>query len=146
MKCQNCGKHEATCHYTSNINGIITENHYCSQCAAEAGWGEGILNTDSIFNNMFGSFGGIFGAPRLPMSPWGLGFRVPALIMPYKAAETEIKNEPAASPAEKTTTLDPEMQKRREINALREQMRSAAESEDFEKAAQLRDKLREMEK
>jgi excinuclease UvrABC helicase subunit UvrB len=47
----------------------------------------------------------------------------------------------AAPPAE----VDAEMQKRREINAIREQMRIAAENEDFEKAAELRDKIKKME-
>ena len=35
MKCEKCGKNEATCFYSSNINGKITEKHLCSQCAAE---------------------------------------------------------------------------------------------------------------
>ena len=34
---------------------------------------------------------------------------------------------------------------RRERNILREQMRQAAEEEDFEKAAQLRDELKKLE-
>ena len=45
----------------------------------------------------------------------------------------------------KAAEVDDEMQKRRELNTIREQMRLAAENEDFEKAAQLRDKLKELE-
>ena len=43
------------------------------------------------------------------------------------------------------TEADPEIVKRREINAIRHQMKMAAEAEDFEKAAELRDKIRGME-
>ena len=41
--------------------------------------------------------------------------------------------------------VDEEMKKRREINILREQMQQAVKSEDYEKAAVLRDKIRELE-
>jgi len=41
--------------------------------------------------------------------------------------------------------VDEEMKKRREINVLREQMRMAAEKDDYEKAIELRERLKEME-
>ncbi len=146
MKCQNCGKYEATCHYTSNINGKISEQHLCSECAAGAGWGETMfVDADRIFNNVFGGFGSFFGTPRYAIPTWGLGFRMPALLISRAAAETEDRAEPTIPQAEKTTQPDPEMMKRREINALREQMRISSEAEDFEKAAEIRDKLRGLE-
>ena len=37
MKCTNCGKNEANYHYTSNINGNVTERHLCAECAAGLG-------------------------------------------------------------------------------------------------------------
>jgi len=50
-----------------------------------------------------------------------------------------------AAPDTPDAKVDDEMRKRRELNALREKMRLAAEKDDFEKAIELRDKLKEME-
>ena len=49
------------------------------------------------------------------------------------------------SKCEEKAEVDPEIAKRREINALRHQMKMAARAEDFEKAAELRDKIRSLE-
>ena len=38
MKCENCGKEEVSFHYTSNINGNITEKHLCADCAVKLGF------------------------------------------------------------------------------------------------------------
>ena len=37
MKCQNCGKNEATFYYKSNINGRVMESHLCPECARQLG-------------------------------------------------------------------------------------------------------------
>ena len=37
MKCQNCGKNEATFYYRSSINGRVMESHLCPQCAQKLG-------------------------------------------------------------------------------------------------------------
>ena len=38
MKCERCGRNEATFYYQSNINGRVTQVHLCPDCAAELGW------------------------------------------------------------------------------------------------------------
>ncbi len=38
MKCDRCGKNEATFYYKSNINGRVTETHLCSDCARAMGY------------------------------------------------------------------------------------------------------------
>ncbi len=35
MLCDKCGKYQATTHYKSLINGELTEQHLCSNCAAD---------------------------------------------------------------------------------------------------------------
>jgi len=52
---------------------------------------------------------------------------------------------PAETVADPVPDIDTEMKKRRELNAMREQMRIAAENDDFEKAVELRDRLKELE-
>ena len=38
MRCDGCGKNEATFYYKSNINGKVTQIHLCPQCAEELGY------------------------------------------------------------------------------------------------------------
>ncbi len=37
MKCDRCGKNDATFYYKSNINGRVTETHLCPDCARRHG-------------------------------------------------------------------------------------------------------------
>ena len=156
MKCTNCGKNNAVSHYRYEINGKVTEAHLCADCARElqperefaarsrelfgdmGSFFDAPLTGGGLLRSFFGSdpfegfFGGplsLFGAPRIEIS------------FPDAGESAERPEQRAAQPL-----VDPELSKRREINALREQMRAAAESEDYETAARLRDKLRELEK
>ena len=147
MKCQKCGKSEVNFHYSSSINGCVTEAHLCSECAAESGYDlESLFDTRSVFDDFFP-----FDLSRrfMPMPFFGLGlapgYAVPKQLGPEPkecgccgACEQDSQENPAAE-------VDEEMQKRREIGAIREQMRLAADKEDFEKAAELRDQIRRME-
>jgi protein arginine kinase activator len=142
MKCENCGKNEANYHYRSNINGKVTERHLCSECAGKLGYEENVFaGVGSMFENMFSDFFGRTERYLSSFSPWpGMRLTMPALFMP--SIEIQAENE---QPAEKAPA-DPELKKAREINALRGQMAEAVEKEEFEKAAEIRDKIRELEK
>ena len=147
MKCQNCGKNEINFHYTSNVNGCVTEAHLCSECAAKSGYDfRSMFSTGSIFDGFFPvrvdrAFLPIpmFGFSRTsPFTQWAR-ISVPSTECSCSCGcETTDKGKPA-------TEVDNDMLRRREINAIREQMRIAAEKEDFEKAAQLRDQIRQLE-
>ncbi|MEW8973727.1 MAG: UvrB/UvrC motif-containing protein [Tissierellaceae bacterium] len=45
MLCESCGKNEANLHYTKVINGKVEEKHLCQECAS--------ANYDFDFNNPF---------------------------------------------------------------------------------------------
>ena len=150
MKCDNCGKDMVNFHYTSNINGNVTEKHLCADCARELGY------ENSLFRDMSGMFESAFEDFLTPMRAWRPfrslgGFGFPTLTVPRielriddgsKSCDTpEQKNEEA----DEESQVDPELAKKREINLLREQMKEAAAKEEFEKAAEIRDRLREME-
>ena len=170
MKCQKCGKNEVNFHYSSNINGCVTETHLCSQCAQESGYdmgrmfdrgfifGQGLntnpdqYNLDSIFDRShLADF-------MLPMRgrvgdfmPMAIPVMQPNVMLPFA-----FKRRPDILEHENTCScgcgksaamgdnneVDEEMSKRRELNM---QMRAAVEKEDFEKAAELRDKIKELE-
>ena len=171
MKCTNCGKNNAVNHYRFEENGKVTEAHLCHECACKlqpekefAARGREMLSDmfsggffgDSLFDRAFGGltgrtagrglldsffghdpFEGFFGVSPFAM----LGMPRIEITFP-EAAKTDTQE---GAEAENETHIDPELSKKREINALREQMCAAAEAEDYEKAAELRDKLRAME-
>lgn len=157
MKCPNCGKNDVTFYYESNVNGQVTRRQLCAECARELGFGTEELFGRSLFDDFFGSF---FGSRRAAFPFGGL---LPAMMQLRSAApQTEQDGKCAnaeccaAASAPQTETAGPEaapapeadgeMNRRRQINLLRAQMYEAVHAEEFEKAAQLRDRLRELEK
>lgn len=149
MKCEKCGK-EACFHYQSNINGEKTEYHLCGECAREQGFGEMMTwEPRPAFGGFWSSpfegslTGGFFG------SPFG-GFMVPAVALPGVSV---VVGEPGAlrgGPGEDTGGIPEdagrEIRSRRELAGLRHQLKAAVRAEEYEKAAELRDKIRAMEK
>ena len=152
MKCDNCGKEEVNFHYTSNVNGSISERHLCAECAGKLGLDEKLNFADKAepeasFEEIFAD---LFGAKPTRRMFGGVGMMFPTFVIPAMGLfvpgagavgdmaqhekEVEIKTE-----------IDEDMRRRREINVMREQMRQAAEAEDFEKAAALRDTIKKME-
>jgi len=156
MKCQKCGKSEVNFRFSSNINGCVTETHLCSECAAEQGYDiKGMFGAGNVFDSFFPIFGGPGGFFTMAMPavvPAITGF-APFLVESQpridKRAEPDAREcevcggceEPQAGAAD--AVVDDEMKKRRELYM---KMRAAAESEDFEKAAQIRDEIKAMEK
>lgn len=159
MKCEKCSS-EAVFHYQSNINGDKTEYHLCADCAKSAGFSDilefrprSMLDSffresfglmDSFYKDPFGSFGtlsdGFFGKSLLTPTLETPSVNI-AVNEPEKATETEEKakdNIPWDAGAE--------IRHKRELFALRHQMRTAIRAEEFEKAAGLRDKIRELER
>ena len=143
MKCQNCGRDGVNFHYTSNINGCMTETHLCSECAAKLGYD---------YRESFGMgsiFDGFVPALRefLPIMefnaayPFGAPPQLGILVQNNNCGGSCSCGTQATTVTEQVTEVDDEMQRRREINVIREKMRAAAENEDFEKAAELRDML-----
>jgi len=156
MKCQNCGNNEVNFRYSSNINGNVTEALLCSDCARKLGY----LN-DETFSFAMPSLSGMvsdfFGDSVFSGFP-GLssGFRMPpfqgfaALPMYFEPVSPKYSEpsapEKSAVPAQGVDIeAGDDIKKRRELNMLREQMKKAAEEENFEKAAELRDEIKKFE-
>jgi len=146
MKCQKCGSNEVSFHHSSIVNGCVTETHLCSRCAAESGFD---------FEKLF-DFGGIFEG-MLPMR--GLsGFMPVAIPMMNSSNMFPFTTRPLSGMIEQGNSnecgcgsssafnanveVDEEMKMRRELNA---QMRAAVANEEFEMAAELRDKIKALE-
>lgn len=60
MKCQSCGKKEATVRYKENINGKKQEIYLCENCADKMGF----VNFSDLFSPMFVSIPEFFAKPE----------------------------------------------------------------------------------
>ena len=143
-KCDHCKTNDASYYYRSNVNGQVSETHLCADCARELGADQNFFaeanrmmhRFDSLFDSFLPAFGRGFS-----------GFMMPALVMPGFGflPEAQEAGGNTATAVKQRPGVDPEMEKRRQINMLREQMNAAAAEENFEKAAELRDQIRKME-
>jgi len=104
---------------------------------------------ESVFNRFFPVFGmqGMFAQPQ-PI--WRAV--LPRYALPNAGAAEATQSGCSRGnacaregPEAITGEVDDEMKKRREVNALREQMRIAAGKDDFEKAIELRERIKEYE-
>ncbi|MBQ3403790.1 MAG: UvrB/UvrC motif-containing protein [Oscillospiraceae bacterium] len=160
MKCEKCGKNEATYFYSSNINGKVTEKHLCQDCAAEENmdiFPDFEKQLSRAFENSMQSMFAPMGFFQPMFSPgFGGGFFTPTRLMPMinilvdgtkagEKPEEEQCTEECHGECQENIEPDPELEHRRRINELREQMNEAARREDFEEAARIRDEIKAME-
>ena len=145
MKCQNCGKNEATFYYKSNINGRVMESHLCPECARQLG-----LVQDRL-RPMMSSFwddDDFFTRPFRMLEPLLGGFGSRLLTeFPEPVDVTQQARRAAEEPREDNLVQGDEREKlsrQRQRNALETQLRHAVETENFEEAAKLRDQLRSL--
>jgi protein arginine kinase activator len=144
--------------YQSNINGKVEEKHLCSECAEKLGYTQKIAaHSQRMMQNFFGedsffgnSFFNDFFTPmpslmdrmgRMLEDPFDDFFTdMPAL----GAAQQEEQNQQKQS-----DLVDEAEQSRfaymRQMNALKAEMKKAVHQEKFERAAQLRDQIHQLE-
>ena len=158
MMCENCGKNPATTHLKTVVNGMIHENHLCSFCAANSGYGNlGGLSLTNMLASMFGesisngkpiskrceccgaSFSDIAQSGRVGCSECYTTFRkelLPSLNRLHGKA-IHIGNTPNEE-QKKESAAD-------KIKKLKLKLADAIKAEEFEDAAKLRDEIRALE-
>ena len=137
MKCEHCGKNEATFYCRSNVNGKISQVHLCSDCASALGYTQSFRRSfrpmsffgDDFFSRPFALLDDLMESRLLTEFP------APAEDAGIPAAEAE--NAALVSDAERE-----KLQRQRRRNALENQLKFAVEQEDFETAIRLRDELK----
>jgi protein arginine kinase activator len=168
MSCEQCHEREAVIHLTQIVNEQVTTLHLCERCAAD----KGVESPGSQPKTPLGTFLAAMGqelpnqvpAPRTgdncPRCGGSLqdfresgrlgcpdcyrSFEVPLRdLLRRLHGSTQHVGERYAD-AEKERAL-PAMQARPQAAELREQLRLAVETENFELAAELRDRLRVLE-
>ncbi len=160
MKCENCGNNEVNFNYRANISGKVTEKHLCSECAAKLGYTAPVYyGFNSMFDDFMSDFpmfgrrsvfspfshlmAPVMAIPRMFMMPMidvSVGDNGDAPQAVDTAETAEEKNAQTVK-----VKVDEKLAKKREINVLRREMNKAAREENYEKAIELRDKLRELE-
>ena len=147
MRCDRCGKNEATFYYKSNINGKVTQVHLCPQCAEELGYTDSFRSA-GMTGGLFGDF---FSRPFEMLEPFfsGLGSR---MLTEFPEPVDVLGQARESTPAQEDTgDLLPRdeqdaLTRQRKRNALQTQLNLAVQEERFEEAAKLRDELKALEK
>lgn len=165
MKCQHCGKNEATTHVKRNINGEVSEYMLCRECAEQMGYGSLFSDFHTDFGSLLGSFFGNAlpartGASRCPtcgstmsdIARSGLVGCADCYDVFYSELLPTIRNvhgntrhsgkrpviEYTENKEESQPAADP-------LDKLRAELDRAVSEQNFERAAQLRDEIKERE-
>jgi protein arginine kinase activator len=164
MQCQVCQKNEATIHLTEITDGVRTEMHLCEHCAQEEGIAiksqiplnellSGLLAAQPEDDELFGRSDR---AQSCPHCGFTLGrFRKDAVLgcpYDYEVFEKallpliEKAHDGKTSHCGKTPSKAPVGTKSQiEVMRLRQKLEAAVKNEDYELAAELRDKINKLE-
>lgn len=170
MKCQKCNHNEATVHLRQNINGDVKELHLCPKCAEELGY-DSVFNEFEEFNPFeamdmgIQNFLGSLFSQELPSvatsrkcSFCGTTFEDFAQsamagcahcydefrndMLPYIQRIHGKTKHVGKIPA----SAGKELKLQRELTSLKKQLNEAVNNQEYEKAAEFRDKIKEIEK
>ncbi|MDD4493907.1 MAG: UvrB/UvrC motif-containing protein [Eubacteriales bacterium] len=162
MLCQNCQKKVANVHYTHIVNNQMVEMHLCEQCAKQ----KSILNI-SIPLDINSFLGGFMGVPHEVQHPASFcsaacdkcgmmydefmrtgnmgcsncytlfGNRLIPILKRIQRGVTHTGKVPGKA--------GEGLKAEREIEKLKQELNAAVQKEEYEKAAELRDKIKEAE-
>lgn len=172
MLCEKCNQNEATVHFRQNINGDIKEIHLCPQCAAELGYDSVFSGFEDLspfaglnmgIQNFLGSlFSQELPAQKVPQghkcSFCGTTFEEFAQsamagcancyneffddMLPYIQRIHGKTHHVGKIPA----SAGKELKLQRELTQLKKQLNECVSAQEYEKAAGLRDKIKDIEK
>jgi len=152
MKCEHCGKNEIAFIYRSNINGQVEEKCLCGECAEKLGYSKRLeahgarmmrdLFAGSMWNDrLLGDFFTPVSRRWILEDPFEDFFReMPALQTASGTKPQEPRQEELLEKEERDR-----FSRLRRLNALRIEKEQAVRAENFERAAQLRDEIKELE-
>ena len=172
MLCQKCKKNNATIHYKENINGKVTEYSLCADCAAELER-DGVIKFENPFSSLmrdnifdfssmlpsfFTSLNNALGNGETKRCPvCGSTFddiaRSGRIGCPQcyetfadELAATVNQLHGGAKPQGRIPKRFGEKRSREEqITSLKEELKKAIDTQEFERAAELRDQIKSLE-
>ena len=160
MLCERCGENEAIIHLTQIENNQMNTSHLCEGCAAEKGLDTGVAASNNPLSDFISQVGkaGIESAATGPCPYCGMKLeefkKLGRLGCPqcYVAFEPHLKgllrrlHHGTQHLGKVYLPPDPTQAERQErLAGLRRKLDKAVESEDFERAAQIRDMIRTLE-
>jgi len=162
MQCQICNKRTATIHLTEISNGVRTEMHICEHCAAEQGIAsQSQLSINELLGNLLAvqpSDEEIFGPSEPDLACPNCGFTLARLRKegtlgcPHDYEIFEQALLPLIERAHNGNThhcgkvpskMPQDTKKLVELSDLRRQLETAVRNEDYERAAELRDQMKQ---
>jgi protein arginine kinase activator len=159
MMCENCKKHQATIHLTEIVNNTKKEVHLCEHCAEKQGL---VKQQMSIADFLAGlASGGVSASKqklpdvrcpscKLSLAEFQSGGRFGCAddytvfrerIMPLIEKIHDSTQHVGKVPARAGKNV----QREKELRQLQGELKRAVDREEYEKAAQIRDKLRQLE-
>ncbi len=163
MYCQSCQKKEATIHLTEITDGMRVETHLCEYCAQEKGIAvKSQIPINELLSNLLASGPSeeMFGETDRDLKCPHCGFTLErfskeaVLGCPYDYELFEKSLLPLIEKAQDGKTshcgkvpsrTSEQSKKHIELMTLRKQLQTAVQNEDYEAAAQLRDKISRLE-
>jgi len=162
MLCQRCNSQEATVHLTKIVNGEKNELYLCEECARETGQipfaGNDPFSFQNFLTGILGTSIGTYESYRNEIcETCGLNYKdftQKGLFGCADCYETfSSRLDPLLKRIHGMNSHNGKVPKRtggnlrikKEIEELRQELQQAVESENFERAAELRDKIRELE-
>ena len=166
MICQACGERPATTHIKTIVNGELSELSLCSECAQKMGYDDLLTNLGFNFGSLLGSFFGNDAddsSDSMRCKGCGSSFEdiaqsgkvgcaecyhtfydrlIPSIQRIHGNTKHCGKN-PNVNPQSECTAIAKKPQN--ELEILREQLKQAIDVQNFEQAAVLRDKIKELE-
>ncbi|MBI4544033.1 MAG: UvrB/UvrC motif-containing protein [Gemmatimonadetes bacterium] len=162
MLCDHCGKHEAVLHLTQIVNNQMSTFHLCEKCAAEKGLEPGVSVANFPLTDFLAQMGK--GGPAEsaaapgPCSYCGLRLEDFKKTGRFGCSHCYVTFEPhlrsllrrlhGGTQHVGKVYLPPDptkAERQHRLAGLKRKLEKAVESEDFERAAQLRDQIREAE-
>ena len=159
MKCENCGKNEASYHLRQIINGDCSEKHLCEVCAKGYNYNEMDLVEDLLWGENVALGGGLSQivtqsieekfVEDLIQETLFNDLIMPAYMTTYKPKTESILDQAkksvinGARAKEKNYIDNPKL---KELETLQNEIKQAVENEDYEKALELKkqiDKIKE---
>lgn len=166
MKCEKCKVNEATTHIRREINGVKSEHHLCSECAKEFRHNNSFAASQdfglgNIFSTFFGNKPGAYSEPEILKAPDVCplcGMRYNEFVETGKLGCSECYDtfrgrlirplkqiHGACEHIGKVPVREGgQIKNDRKIKRLETELNAAVMKQEFEKAAELRDEIKQL--
>ena len=160
MLCQSCEKRQATTHIKTILNGELKEFRLCPECASKLGYGSFFGNFGFDMDKLFGSFMEGFGSEHGSKRCSFCGSSFEEIAKSGKIGCAHCYEEfyedllpsirrihgRTSHTGKLARSAGNEVRIKNEITKCRTELEKAIKEQEFEKAAELRDRIRELEK